>query len=253
VELEEQDKVWSVSFDPNGHYIATGSDDGTARLWDLQGNLLREFKGHTRWVDSLSFSPDGKRLATASGNGIAYLWDLQGNLLREFKGHQTQVWALSFSPNGQYLATASGDGTARLWDMHGNLLVVFQGSQSRVMKSRYLEDYQSSSSILDISFSPDGQRIATAFNGNGTTRLWDLQGNLLAEFHEWMEDPVQSISFSPDGRHLATALETRNEKTIVRLWRVETLDELLARGCDWLKYYLASHPEAREKLKVCQK
>jgi WD40 repeat protein len=54
------------------------------------------------------------------------------------------------------------------------------------------------------------------------------------------------LSFSPDGKYLATV----STNGIVRLWRVETLDELLARGCDWLKYYLASHPEAREKLNL---
>ncbi len=37
-----------------------------------------------------------------------------------------------------------------------------------------------------------------------------------------------------------------------RLWRVRGLDELLAQGCDWLKYYLASRPEKLAKLKVCQ-
>jgi hypothetical protein len=36
------------------------------------------------------------------------------------------------------------------------------------------------------------------------------------------------------------------------LWRVEGLDELLCRGCEWLKYYLASHLEALEELEVCQ-
>jgi WD40 repeat protein len=252
VELKEQDKVWSVSFSPDGQHIATGSNDSVARLWDLQGNLLSELQEHQAWVDEVSFSPDGQHLATASGDATARLWDMQGKLLKEFKGHQSSVWKVTFSPDGQYLATASSDGTARLWDIEGHLLVVFQGSQSGVIQSRYFDDFKSSSSISDISFSPDGQYIATAFNDNCTTRLWNLQGDLVAEFHEWREHPVVSISFSPDGRHLAAAIDTRNEKTLVRLWRVEGLDELLARGCDWLKYYLASHPEAREKLKVCQ-
>ncbi|WP_445305819.1 WD40 repeat domain-containing protein, partial [Microcoleus sp. SVA1_B3] len=35
-----------VSFSPDGKYIATASLDKTARLWDLTGKLIREFKGH---------------------------------------------------------------------------------------------------------------------------------------------------------------------------------------------------------------
>lgn len=60
---------------------------------------------------------------------------------------------------------------------------------------------------------------------------------------------VTSISFSPGGKVLAIALKDGT----VRLLRVEGLDELLSRGCDRLKYYLTSHPEALEKLEVCQK
>ncbi len=37
----------------------------------------------------------------------------------------------------------------------------------------------------------------------------------------------------------------------VRVWRLDNLDTLLTRGCDWLQDYLATHPTARERLKVC--
>ncbi len=69
----------------------------------------------------------------------------------------------------------------------------------------------------------------------------------IAEF-QGHQNTVTSVSFSPSGEYLATG----SEDGTTRLWRVETLDELLARGCDWLQCYLANHPEAREKLKVCQ-
>jgi WD40 repeat protein len=61
-----QDWVNSVSFSPDGKYIATASWDNTARLWDLTGKLIQEFKGHQDAVRSASFSPDGKYIAKAS-------------------------------------------------------------------------------------------------------------------------------------------------------------------------------------------
>ncbi|MEG4105088.1 nSTAND1 domain-containing NTPase, partial [Microcoleus sp. S13_C5] len=81
-----QSAVWSVSFSPDGKYIATASSDNTARLWDLTGKLIQEFKGHQDRVGSVSFSPDGKYIATASSDNTARLWDLTGKLIQEFKG-----------------------------------------------------------------------------------------------------------------------------------------------------------------------
>ncbi|MEH1961771.1 MAG: hypothetical protein V7L05_18190, partial [Nostoc sp.] len=76
-----QSSVLSVSFSPDGKTIATASDDNTARLWTLNGQLLQEFKGHQGIVSSVSFSPDGKTIATASDDGTARLWTLNGQLL----------------------------------------------------------------------------------------------------------------------------------------------------------------------------
>ncbi|WP_244329182.1 WD40 repeat domain-containing protein [Tolypothrix sp. PCC 7910] len=67
----------NVSFSPDGKTIATASSGGTAQLWNLQGQLLQEFKGHQEWVRGVSFSPDGKTIATASLDNTARLWPVE--------------------------------------------------------------------------------------------------------------------------------------------------------------------------------
>jgi WD40 repeat protein len=64
-------EVNSAIFAPDGGRILTGSDDRTARLWDLDGKPLATLQGHTGPVESTVFSPDGGRILTASADGMA--------------------------------------------------------------------------------------------------------------------------------------------------------------------------------------
>jgi WD40 repeat protein len=69
--------VYSVTFSPDGRYLATASADGTARLWDVQsGQELRRYVGHEKGVENVTFSLDGKLIATVSDDGTARLWDV---------------------------------------------------------------------------------------------------------------------------------------------------------------------------------
>jgi len=70
--------VFSVAFSPDGNTVASGSLDGTVRLWNAStGALVRTLAGHTDWVRSVAFSPDGNTIASGSDDGTIVLWEAE--------------------------------------------------------------------------------------------------------------------------------------------------------------------------------
>ena len=197
-----KDWVTSVCFSPNGKFLATGSYDGTVRLWDRSGNPLA-IREHPEPITSLCFCRDGRLLAIGFDDGTARLWNLSGKQIT-VKGHQDTLWSVCISPNRRFLATGSADRTVRLWDLSGNLIIELKGHQDEVWS---------------VCFSPDSQFVASG-SSDRTVRVWDLSGNPIAEL-KGHQGPVWSVCFSPDGRFLATGSRDRT----AQLWKLSPLNK----------------------------
>jgi WD40 repeat protein/serine/threonine protein kinase len=200
--------VLSVSWSPDGKRLATGSGDGTAKVWDAAGGPARlTLDARTLAVSSVSWSPDGKRLATGGWDGTAKVWDAAGGqLLLTLKGHTARVLAVSWSPDGKRLTTASDDSTAKVWDAaDGRELLALKGHSSHVWS---------------VSWSPDGRRLATA-SWDGTAKVWDAAGGRDPITLAGHAAEVWSVTWSPDGQRL----ETGGQRT--KVWEAASGRKLL--------------------------
>ncbi|KAF7342157.1 WD40 repeat-like protein [Mycena venus] len=111
-------RVTSVDFSPDGSWIASGSDDGTVRVWDAQTGALvaGPFKDHKNSVTSVNFSPDSAKIVSASKDGTVRISkidphnDFRGNFL-EFDRYN--AWIVNAAGGAYDL----GSSLVSRWDM----------------------------------------------------------------------------------------------------------------------------------------
>lgn len=223
----------SLALSPDEQYIAAGAYSGFVYIYDMSGNLVRQFPAHTsdngKGVYSLDFSPDGRYLLTGGGDHKARLWDWQKDAENtpkiELGLHRNVIYAVAFSPDGKKLLTASLDNTARIWDNRGVPLQHLKGHAN---------------AIFSACFSPDGKFVFTG-SRDRSAKLWDAETGAFIRNFQGHTDEVTAVAFMPDGRRLLTA----GKDGIARVWDLYGDESKVLRGHSRELIAIAAAPDNR--------
>lgn len=184
---------WLV-FSPDGATLVTGDGPRRVHLWETAtGRHLATIEGDKeKRKDVLvlpecgwqcRMAPDGRTVFTSCG-GEGFVWNIanrkEGDVFSDDEGRERSLdrpESISLSADGRLFAQFEYDGSLRLFELaSGKPVYTFAPGQS------------------DVAFAPDGRRLATGCEEDGSILVWDLVELFLAEQPRGIDQTWQDLA-----------------------------------------------------------
>ena len=198
--------VW----DNTGKYLATGSSDSTAIIWNVSNmdsisSCVIQHKSESDGVNqnqvlSLDWSPDSQCLVTGCSDGTVHLWNNNGEELHCVEiGANKLIHVVRFDPSGTNIIYGGRDSTIGIINAEtGEIIKKIESKHNDILDANWKDEITYAAGCNDgyvLMFDPDVN----------DSKILELTGHSGA---------VNGVSWSPNGKYLASCSD---DKTI-RLW-----------------------------------
>ncbi len=201
-------EILTLAFDPVSKRLLSGSQDKTARIWDLAGFFEQRGEGkvprappvtvapyngaahivkHDWDVYCVAFTPDSQFIVSGGYRKEVLLWDAGSGKVRQRMQGPGEMRSLMVTPDGQRVIGGTLKGDLLAWKIKG----VRPSARDRVK-----QDY-----VRSLALSPDGSLLAIGADG-GYVGLADAVTLKLVRALPRMKDDVWKVAFSSDGKLL---------------------------------------------------
>jgi WD40 repeat protein len=204
-----------LACDPGCLHIATGSSNGSVKVWDIEGRKTPETLRVSEDVQAICYSRCGRLLACGGTNGVLTVWDSTSlTVLRSATLRGRCIVQIVYALNDRMLVIADAAGA----------LVMYDADTLAEIGSLRLGGM-----VRSVAISPSGDVLA-AGDINGNVRLWDL--NTRKKLYALKNEcgAVNAVAFSPDGKLLATGCKATNHASsnfgTITIWCISTGDRV---------------------------
>lgn len=207
------DSVVQVAFSHDGAFVATGSYDGTVKIWAAPGGaLVHSLEGPSKEVEWILWHPKGHAILAGSTDAMAWMWWAPtGKLMQIFAGHAQSVTCGCWGLGGKLICTGSEDRGVIVWNPRA-------GTPQQHVRQVH------GSAVISICAHPEAPMVVTG-SEDATAKVIQMEtGKVVATLSGHL-DSVESVGFNNPSTGALLLLATASMDGKVFIWDGKTFDQ----------------------------